>query len=81
MIYNCPRTMRAQGQRYSTLAKLSRAKMLDMSQMYPTMVQEFKNHISSYKDPVKNTLEKLLPRVPLFKHLNVFDLNKVIFAF
>ncbi len=73
--------MRVSGQRYSTLARLSREKMIDMSQMYPTMVDEFKNHIGTYKDPVKKTLEKVLPRVPIFKHLAMFDLHSIMFSF
>lgn len=73
--------MRVTGQRYSTLARLSGEKMIEMSQMYPTMVDEFKSHIKTYHDPVKVTLEKVLPRVPIFKHLGEFELHKIIFSF
>ena len=45
------------------------------------MIDEFKDHVKTYKDNVKSTLEKVLQKVPLFKNIPHSDIFKIIFSF
>lgn len=56
VLFNSPRTMQATAYKYCILARMSKTNLLSMGGWYPEILQEFKNHVLTYKDDIKTTL-------------------------
>lgn len=67
MIYSCKRTCSVVSKNYTKLARMIRSRFIQVNVEKPNLILAMISHINSYRDPLKNFLERVILKVPFFR--------------